>query len=48
MRDLHDQHGREWLDTKLGYGCDGPYEGVLVSYELEIRLQAEDGTVAED
>ena len=48
MRDLHNQDGREWLDTKLGYGCDGADEGVLVAYELEIGLQAEDSSIAED
>jgi len=48
MRNFHNQYRCERLDAKLGYGCDGADEGVLVAYELEIGLQAEDSSIAKD
>lgn len=48
MRDLDDQPGGEGLPGELGDGGDGADEGVLVSREVGVLLEVEDGAGAED
>lgn len=48
MRDLDDEPGREGLPGQLSDGRDGADEGVLVSREVGILLEVEDGAGAED
>lgn len=48
MRDLDDQPGGEGLPGELRDGRDGADEGVLVSREVCVFLEVEDGAGAED
>lgn len=48
MWHLDDQPGGEGLPGELGDGRDGADEGVLVSREVGVFLEVEDGAGAED